>query len=52
MWACIDEDFFKMVEGFVAIVVLALISFYLLNYMSQDEQLKNIISSVFNSIIR
>lgn len=47
-----DEDFFKMVEGFTAIIVFALIGFYLLNYMSQNEQLAGIVMSIFEKIVK
>jgi hypothetical protein len=47
-----DEDFFRMMEGFVSIIVFALLGFYLLSYMSQDEQLQGIVSSVFDSIVK
>ena len=52
MLECFDEDFFKMVEGFIAIIVFALISFYLLNYMSQNEQLSGIVVSIFEAIAK
>lgn len=48
---CFNEDFLKMAEGFGLIVLFALISFYILNYLSQDEQLGAIVVSVFNSIL-
>jgi len=48
----LDEDFLKMAEGFAAIVVFALVSFFILNYLSQDPELEQIVSSIFTSVIR
>lgn len=52
MLECFDQDFFKMTEGFVTIIVFALIGFYTLNYMSQNEQLAGIVLSIFDSIVK
>ena len=52
MLSFFDEDFFRMTEGFVTILVLALLSLYLLNYFSQDPQLQEVVSSIFNSVVR
>jgi len=47
----LDDDFLKMAEGFTAIVVFALVSFFILNYLSQDPQLQQIVSSIFTSVM-
>jgi hypothetical protein len=47
-----DEDFFRMTEGFITIIVFALVSFYLLNYMSQNEQLAGIVVSIIESVVK
>jgi hypothetical protein len=52
MLECFNEDFFKMVEGFVAIIIFALVGFYLLNYMSQNEQLEGIVVSIFEAVVK
>lgn len=52
MFEYFDEDFFKMVQGFVAIIVFALIGFFTLNYMSQNEQLAGIVVSIFEKIVQ
>lgn len=52
MLASFDEDFLKMTEGFITILIFALLTFYLLNYFSQDPQLQEVVSSIFNSITR
>jgi hypothetical protein len=52
MLAYLDRDFVKMTEGFFLIVGIALVSFYILNYLSQDPELGEIVSSIFNSITR
>ena len=52
MFQYLDDDFLKMAEGFTAIVVFALLSFFLLNYLSQDPELEQIVSSIFSSVTR
>ncbi len=52
MTECFDQDFFKMIEGFVAIIIFALIGFFTLNYMSQNEQLAGIVVSIFDQITK
>lgn len=52
MLECFDKDFFKMVEGFATIIVFALIGFFTLNYMSQNEQLAGIVVSIFDKITK
>lgn len=52
MLECFDTDFLKMTEGFVTIIVFALIGFYLLNYMSQNEQLAGIVVSIFEAVVK
>jgi hypothetical protein len=41
-----------MAEGFAVIIVFALLSFYLLNYFSQDEELSAIVSSILGATIK
>jgi hypothetical protein len=41
-----------MFEGFVMIIAFALVSFYTLNYMSQNEQLEGIVVSIFEAIVK
>lgn len=50
MLECFDDDFLKMLEGFAVIVIFAMLTFYLLNYMSQNEELSAIVLSMFESI--
>jgi len=52
MMECFNEDFLKMAEGFVAIIIFAMLSFYLLNYMSQNKELQNIVVSIFESVTK
>lgn len=52
MLAYFDEDFLKMTEGFVAIVVTALVVFFLLDYLSQDAELEKIVSSILSSVVK
>ncbi len=46
-----DKDFWKMFTAFLGVVILALISFYLLNYLRDNSQTANVIISFFDKII-
>jgi len=52
MLECFDSDFFKMTEGFIAIIVFALVGFFILSYVNQNEQLEGIVVATFEAIIK
>ena len=51
MFEYFDRDFFKMAEGFMTIIVFALVVFFTLSYMSENEQLSDTINAVFYNLI-
>ncbi len=46
----LNESFWKMCAGFLGIIVIGLISFFVLTYMQENEQTANIVTGIFEAL--